>query len=113
MALKFIKTNVNTVSQRKLQLSETGLLAANQNVSIPPQSSKQLNALETSYNEQNSYYEKEQPGILRWLFQGKDIEDSQNRYRQLSSALTEFTNGYLNINEAIKILTRTKDNGSS
>ena len=108
-ALKFIKTTVNTVSQRKLQLSETGLLAANQNVSIPPQSSNQLNALETSFNEQNYYYEKEWPGVVRW-FEEKDAEESPSRYSQLSSTFAEFTNGYLGINETMKILKRTEGN---
>ena len=110
MALKFIKTNVNTVSQRNLQLGESGLLAANQNVSIPPQSSKQLNALETSLNEQSYHYDKEWPGVLRWFIREKDSEYSPNRYRQLSNTFAEFTNGYLGINETIKILTITKDN---
>ncbi len=109
MALKFIKTNVNTVSQRNLQLGESGLLAANQNVSIPPQSSKQLNALETSLDEQSYHYEKEWPGVVRWLFPEKDSEDSPNRYRQLSNTFAEFTNGYLGINETMKILTMTKE----
>ena len=113
MALKFIKTTVNTVSQRKLQLGESGLLAANQNVSIPPQSSKLLSALENSLNEGYYHYAKEWPGIFRWWFQGQDSEEAINRYRQLSITFTEFTNGYLDINEAADILTRTKENGSS
>ena len=39
MATQFIKTVVNTVAQKKVQLDDTGFLAANQNVSIPPESS--------------------------------------------------------------------------
>ncbi|WP_170953472.1 ABC transporter substrate-binding protein [Synechococcus sp. UW179A] len=111
MALKFIKSSVNTISQRKLQLRESGLLAANQNVAIPPQSSKQNNALDTSYNEQNNHYEKDWHGIYRWLFpQEKTSKNSLSRYWQLSRTFREFTNGYLGINEAMKILTMTKEN---
>ena len=96
---------------RKLQLRESGFLAANQNVAIPPQSSKQNNALDTSYNEQNNHYEKDWHGIYRWLFpQEKTSKNSLSRYWQLSRTFREFTNGYLGINETMKILTMTKEN---
>ena len=111
MALKFIKTNVNTIAQRKLQLSNTGFLAANQNVSIPSKSSKELNALNTALNEQNKFYSKEWPGIFRWLLGSeKNPQNSALRYKQLTSALSELTDGYLSVNEAFKIITSTTTN---
>ena len=110
MAMKFIKTNVNTIAQRKLQLDDVGFLAANQNVSIPPQSSKKLAAINTSFNDQSNLYSKEWPGVVRWLLpEEDDLEKSMQRYSELSSALTELTDGYLSINEAIKKITTTKE----
>ena len=111
MALKFIKTIMNTIAQRKLQLDDTGLLAANQNVSIPPESSRKLAAIDTSFNKQNKHYSKEWPGVKRWLLpEENDLQKSWERYLQLKSTLTELTDGYLDINEAIKIVTTTKGN---
>ena len=111
MALKFIKTNVNTIAQRKLQLSNTGFLAANQNVSIPPKSSRELNALNTSLNEQSKFYSKEWPGVYRWIGAlEKNSQRSAYRYKQLISALSELTDGYLSVNEAFKIITSTTTN---
>ena len=54
MAMKFIRTSINPVAQRKLQLDNIGWLAANKNVSIPPESSKELAALNSSFNEQSA-----------------------------------------------------------
>jgi len=108
MALKYIKTFVNTVAQRKLQLGNTGFLAANQNVSIPPESSKKLNALNTALTEQNNHYSKEWPGVYRWLgFRKNDPQSYWIRYRKLSSAFSELTNGYLSVDETFKIITTT------
>ena len=101
MALKFIKTNVNTIAQRKLQLSNTGFLAANQNVSIPPKSSKELNALNTALNEQNKFYSKEWPGVYSWFVALGS--------KQLISTFSELLDGYLSVNEAFKIITSTTD----
>ena len=111
MALKYIKTTVNTIAQRKLQLGDTGFLAANQSVSIPPESSKKLNALNTALTEQHNYYSKEWPGVYRWLgLRKKDTQSLVKRYQKLSSAFSELTNGYLNVDEAYKIITSTITN---
>ena len=111
MALKFIKTNVNTIAQRKLQLSDTGFLGANQKVSIPPESSKKLNALNTSVNEQNNAYSKEWPGVYRWFgFRKNTQHNAEIRFQQLATAFSELTNGYLNVNEAMKTITSTTMN---
>ena len=110
MAIKFVKTSVNTVAQRKLQLDDIGFLAANQNVAIPPESSKNLSAIDTSFNDQNNYYSKEWPGVVRWLLpEENNLEKSWGRYIQLRGTLIELTDGYLNINEAIKRITTTKE----
>ena len=111
MALKYIKTTVNTIAQRKLQLGDTGFLAANQSVSIPPESSKKLNTLNTALTEQHNYYSKEWPGVYRWLgLRKKDTQSLVKRYQKLSSAFSELTNGYLNVDEAYKIITSTITN---
>ena len=103
MALKFIRTNVNTVAQRKLQLDDLGFLAANQNVSIPPESSKNLDAVNTSYNEQASDYTKEWPGILGWLLpETRDSKNYWKRYLEINNTFRDLTNGYLSIEEAFK-----------
>ena len=110
-ALKLIKTNVNTIAQRKLQLDDIGFLAVNQNVSIPPESSKKLAALNTSFNEQSNVYSKEWPGVLRWFFPEKrNSKNYLKQYKQLSSTLTELTDGYLDVDEALKVITTTKTN---
>jgi hypothetical protein len=102
---------VNTIAQRKLQLSNTGFLAANQNVSIPPKSSRELNALNTALNEQNKFYSKEWPGVYRWFGAlEKNPQRSEYRYKQLISALSELTDGYLSVNEAFKIITSRTTN---
>ena len=111
MALKFIKTNINTIAQRKIQLDDQGLLAANQNVSIPPESSKNLTAINTSFNEQAGTYTKEWQGIMGWL--APEATDSKNylkRYFQISNALRDLTNGYLSTEEAFEIITNTPTN---
>lgn len=103
MALKFIRTNVNTVAQRKLQLDDLGFLAANQNVSIPPESSKSLTAVNTSYNEQASDYTKEWPGIVSWLFpEARDSKKYGKRFLQINNTFRDLTNGYLTVEEAFK-----------
>jgi hypothetical protein len=111
MAIKLIKTAVNAVSQRKIVLSDSGFLAANQNVAIPPQSSKTLVALNTSFNEQSKHYSKEWPGVVRWFLpeQGNS-KNYGKRYSQLQRTLIEITDGYLDINEALKIITTTQTN---
>lgn len=108
MALKFIKTNVNTIAQRKLQLSDTGFLSANQNISILPESSKKLNALNTAVNEQNNAYSKEWHGVYRWFgFRKNTQHNAEIRFQQLITAFSEPTNGNLNVNEAMKTITST------
>lgn len=110
-ALKFIKTNVNTIAQRKLQLNDAGLLAANQNVFIPPESSKKLFAINTSFNQQSNHYFSEWPGIIRWFEpEERNSKNVGKRYQQLSATLTELTDGYLTINEALKTITTTPTN---
>ena len=110
-ALKFIKTNVNTIAQRKLQLNDAGLLAANQNVFIPPESSEKLSAINTSFNQQSNHYFSEWPGIIRWFVpEERNSKNVGKRYKQLSATLTELTDGYLTINEALKTITTTPTN---
>ena len=111
-ALKFIKTNVNTIAQRKFQLSDQGFFAVNINVSIPPNSSQKINALNTAFNEQNRSYLNAWDGVLLWFgFRRGQAEQENNaiRYLQLQKALTELTNGYLNINETTKIITAQRN----
>jgi len=104
LALKYIKTLVNTIAQRKFELDgEEGFLSVNQNVSIPPESSKTLNTLRTAVK-QSDYYDKEWAGVIRWII------PTPNRYEQLSNAFIEFTNGYLSLNEAFKIITNANNN---
>ena len=105
LALKYIKTLVNTIAQRKLELDdEEGLIAVNQNVKIPPESSKTLNTLGTAI-EQTEYYDKEWAGVISWM-----LLLTPNRQEQLTNTFIEFTNGYLSINEAFKIITNAKNN---
>ena len=111
MAIKMIKTAVNTISQRKIELDDSGLLAANHSVAIPSQSSKTLNALNISFNEQSKHYSKEWPGIMRWyLPEQRNSKNYGKRYEQLRRTLTELTDGYLDINEAMQIITTTPTN---
>ena len=113
MAMQFIQANVNAIAQRKLELDDEddGLLAANRNVSIPPESSRRLKALNTSFYEQRQNYSKDWPGILRWFEPEK--RNSQNfgkRYPKLRRTLADFTNGQINIDEAFKIITTPRTN---
>ena len=111
MAMKFIMANVNTIAQRKLELDNKGLLAANQNVSIPAESSKILTALNTSFHEQRKNYAKEWPGIIRWFLpESENLEQRGQRYGQLRRTLTDFTNGYIDNTEALKIITTPQTN---
>ena len=111
MAMKFIMANVNTIAQRKLELDNTGFLAANQNVFIPAESSKILNALNTSFHEQRKNYAKEWPGIIRWFLpESENLEQRGQSYGQLRRTLTDFTNGYIDIDEAVKIITNNQTN---
>ena len=111
MAMKFIMANVNTIAQRKLELDNTGFLAANQNVFIPAESSKILNALNTSFHEQRKNYAKKWPGILRWFEPEKrSSKNFGKRYLQLRRTLTDFTNGYIDNTEALKIITTPQTN---
>ena len=111
MAIKLIKTAVNDIAQRKIELGDSGFLAANQNVAIPPQSSKTLVALNTSFNEQSKHYSKKWPGVVRWFLpeQGNS-KNYGKRYNQLQRTLIELTDGYLDINEALKIITTSQTN---
>ena len=95
MAMKFIKTDVNNIAQRKLQLDNIGFLAANKNVSISPESSRVLAALHTSFNEQSKSYQKQLPGWRRY----------SEKNPQLEQNLQDLINGYLNIEEALKMIT--------
>ena len=95
MAMKFIKTAVNNIAQRRIQLDDVGYLAANKNVSIPPESSRRLSALNISFNEQSESYAEEQPGLERYV--------SQNP--QFGRALGNLIDGYLNVSEALKLIT--------
>ena len=95
MAIKFIKTDVNNIAQRKLQLDNIGFLAANKNVSISPESSRVLAALHTSFNEQSKSYQKQLPGWQRY----------SEKNPQLEQNLQDLINGYLNIEEALKMIT--------
>ena len=111
MAMKFIMANVNTIAQRKLELDNTGFLAANQNVFIPAESSKILNALNTSFHKQRKNYAKEWPGIIRWFLpESENLEQRGQRYGQLRRTLTDFTNGYIDNTEALKIITTPQTN---
>ena len=94
--MKFIKTDVNNVAQRKIQLDDIGFLAANKNVSILPESSRKLASLHTSFNEQSQSYTKEYPSLVRY---GK-----QNPH--LGRTLGDLINGYLDVNEALTIITK-------
>ena len=98
MAMKFIKTDVNNIAQRKIQLDDIGFLAANKNVSIPPESSRKLAALNASFNEQSQSYAKEWPGLERY---GK-----QNPH--LGRTLVDLINGYLDVNEALTMITKPR-----
>ena len=109
--MKFIKANVNAIAQRKLELDNTGFLAANQNVFIPAESSKILTALNTSFHEQRKNYAKEWPGIIRWFLpESENLEQRGQSYGQLRRTLTDFTNGYIDIDEAVKIITNNQTN---
>ena len=111
IALKFIKTNVNTIAQRKSQLTDGGFIAVNQNVSIPPESSKNLSAINTSFNQQSSHYLSEWHSVIRWLLhEEKNSENTMKRYVELDRTLTELTDGYLTIDEALKTITTTPTN---
>ena len=108
MALKFIEANVNTVAQRKIQLGDLGLLAANKDVSIRPENSKTLAAINTSFNEQAIVYTQERPGIMRWLgLDPQGSKDDGKRFMQITIALRDLTNGYLSVEEAFKTITTT------
>ena len=100
MAMKFIMANVNTIAQRKLQLDNTGFLAVNQNVSIDPKSSRWLDALNTSFNEQSKSHLKELPGLRRYFEQNP----------QAGRTLADLIDGSLNVDEALKILTTPQTN---
>ena len=100
MALKFIKSNVNVIAQRKIQLDDLGLLAANQNVSIPPEISKIQSAINTSYNKQWQSYSKEEPGLQSY----------GERYGDQSKTIADLIDGSLDVDEALKILTTPQTN---
>ena len=111
LALNFIQANVNTVAQRKIQLGDLGLLAANKDVSILPENSKTLAAINTSFNEQASVYTRGMPGIMRWLgLDPQGSKDEWKRFMQISFALRDLTNGSLSVEEAFKTITTTPRN---
>ena len=99
MALKFIKSNVNTTAQRKIQLDDLGYLAANQTVSIPPENSQIQTAINISYNEQSQSY-LERSGVPSYA----------ERYGDQSRTLADLIDGSLNVDEAVKILTTPQSN---
>jgi len=99
-ALKFIKSNVNIVAQRKIQLDDLGFLAANQNVSISPEISKIQSAINTSYNKQWQSYSKEEPGLQSYF----------ERYGNPSKTIADLIDGSLDVDEALKILTTPQTN---
>ena len=90
------QNKTNPVAQRKLQLDNIGWLAANKNVSIPPESSKELAALNSSFNEQSASYSKEWPGLLRY----------GHKNPQLGRTLEDLINGYLDVNDAVKMISK-------
>lgn len=100
MALKFIRSNVNTIAQRKIQLDDLGFLATNQNVSILPKNSQIQSAINTSYNEQRQSYSKEELGIKSY----------GERYGDQSKTLADLIDGSLDVDEALKILTTPETN---
>ena len=99
-AIKYIKTLVNVIAQRKIQLDDLGLLAANQNVSIPPEISKIQSAINTSYNKQWQSYSKEEPGLQSY----------GERYGDQSKTIADLIDGSLDVDEALKILTTPQTN---
>lgn len=108
MAMKFIKTDVNNIAQRKLQLDDVGFLAANKNTSIRPESSKILTALNTSFNVQNKHYKDAWPGIEQWLLpEEKDFNKRLEHYGQLGRTFRDLANGYLSTKEALTAITTT------
>ena len=100
MRMKFIRTTVNAIALRKIQLDDEGFLAANQDVSIPPEISQIQSAIYRSYNEQRQSYSKEEPGIYRYW----------ERHPQLGRALGDLIDGSLDVDEALKILTTPQTN---
>ena len=100
LALKFIRSNVNTIAQRKIQLDDVGLLATNQNVSILPKNSQIQSAINTSYNEQSQSYSEEAPRLQSYF----------ERYGDPSKTLADLIDGSLDVDEALKILTTPKTN---
>ena len=99
-AIKYIKTLVNVIAQRKIQLDDLGYLATNQNVSIPPEISKIQSAINTSYNKQWQSYSKEEPGIKSYV----------ERYGDPSKTIADLIDGSLDVDEALKILTTPQTN---
>ena len=95
LAMKFIKTDVNNIAQRKLQLNNIGYLAANKNVSILPESSRTLAALNTSFNDQNISYQKDLNGLMLY----------GQKYPEVDRTLEDLINGYLDVDEALMQLT--------
>ena len=98
MAMKFIRTSVNPIAQRKLQLDGIGLLAANKNVFIPPESSRELAALNNSFNKQSASYSNELPGLKNYF----------QKNPQLGGTLEDLINGYLDVSEALQMITTTQ-----
>ena len=95
MAMKFIRTDVNNIAQRKLQLDNIGYLAANKNVSVPPESSRILSVLNTSFNEQSKSYQEERTGLSQYLRQTP----------QLDRTIKDLINGYLDTDEVLRKIT--------
>ena len=91
---------MNIVAQRKIQLDDLGFLAANQNVSIPPEISKIQSAINTSYNKQWQSYSKEEPGLQSYA----------ERYGDPSKTIADVIDGSLDVDEALKILTTPQTN---
>jgi len=70
-------------------------LAANKNVSILPESSRTLAALNTSFNDQNMSYQKDLNGLMLY----------GQKYPEVDRTLEDLINGYLDVDEALMQLT--------
>ena len=103
-AIKYIQSSTNVIVQRQLMLRNADFLPTNKHVSIPISSSGTLQALNTSFNQQVRGYTEEWPGVLRFLAGQKN---HPNRYQEVTSAIAELTSGYLKVDQALDILSRS------
>ena len=103
-AIKYIQSSTNVIVQRQLMLRNADFLPTNKHVSIPISSSGTLQALNTSFNQQVRGYTEDWPGVLRFLAGPKN---HPNRYQEVTSAIAELTSGYLKVDQALDILSRS------